>query len=176
MTYIARSEIRCRLCGSLSRHRVLLSSNTFVGTDDLDGRPPGMLRRTMNLWVQRCPECGYCATDLSDDVADAMPVSRVLGYDDVSVTLEAPVTAPPSDWSNRRRDLLRSVLTSKVYQGQLHDLSFPKLRTPSCVSRYLLRPKSGTLTRHSEHCTPPGFAMTRRDSNGPITVELGSST
>jgi hypothetical protein len=127
MTRIARSEIRCRLCGSLSRHRVLLSSNTLFGTDDLDGRPPGMLRRTMKLWVQRCPECGYCATDLSNDAGDEIPVSRVLDYDGVSVTLEAPVTAPPSDGSDRRRNFLRSVLKSSGYQGQLHNRSSPKL-------------------------------------------------
>lgn len=127
MTRIARKDVTCRLCGTEDRQTILQSSNTFGGSEGLDGRPAGMLRRTMKFWVQRCKRCGYCATDLSDGAGDDVPVSRVLAYDGVSVTLEEPVTGPPSGWSSRRGDLLRSVVKSQAYNAQLHNLSFPKL-------------------------------------------------
>ena len=44
---------------------MLMSTNAF-GSPDLDLRPPGMQRDTMNLWVQECPACGYVSADISD--------------------------------------------------------------------------------------------------------------
>jgi hypothetical protein len=40
---------------------------------ELDGRPIGMYRDTMECWVQECPnpECGYCAPDLEVDLPNA---------------------------------------------------------------------------------------------------------
>ena len=41
------------------------STNAF-GSPDLDTRPPVMQRSTIYYWIQRCPSCGYCSSDLSE--------------------------------------------------------------------------------------------------------------
>ncbi len=58
-------EIKCRVCGELSPHNVLTSTNSF-GSPDLDLRPPQMRRGTMPYWVQKCPYCGYVATSIKE--------------------------------------------------------------------------------------------------------------
>lgn len=42
-----------------------ISSTISFGSPDLDTRPPEMKRSTIFAWVQRCPDCGYCASDVS---------------------------------------------------------------------------------------------------------------
>lgn len=74
MTRMQKAAVTCLVCQTESSHTVLLSSNTFGGLPDIDGRPPSMLRGTMDLWVQRCPLCGYCATDLGRERRAALPV------------------------------------------------------------------------------------------------------
>lgn len=56
----------CAVCGNTSEYNVLMSTNAF-GSMDLDTRPPQMKRGTMNYWVQRCPDCGYVSTNVSDE-------------------------------------------------------------------------------------------------------------
>jgi len=58
----------CPLCLARSQHERLLSSNR-LGSPDLDLRPPGMIRDTINLWLIECPECGYVSTG-EDSVPD----------------------------------------------------------------------------------------------------------
>lgn len=53
------------MCGKESEFSVLTSTNCF-GSPDLDLRPAQMQRSTMNLWVQRCPECGFVSEQVSD--------------------------------------------------------------------------------------------------------------
>jgi hypothetical protein len=65
MTTFGADNIRCAHCGEVSEHMVLGSSNTFLGSPDLDLRPAEMYRSTMSMWVQRCPTCDYCAPDIS---------------------------------------------------------------------------------------------------------------
>lgn len=61
-----REESRiCVLCGKSSTQTILTSTNTF-GPSDLDSRPPEMARSTINMWIQRCPSCYYCAPDISE--------------------------------------------------------------------------------------------------------------
>ena len=57
--------MRCAVCGSEHTYHVLGSTNQF-GPSDLDLRPPEMMRSTMHLWVQQCPDCGYVARDVSE--------------------------------------------------------------------------------------------------------------
>ncbi len=64
MTTIRAEEIRCAVCGTVHQYTVLSSTNA-MGSWDIDGRPPEMMRSTISLWVQRCPSCGYCAPDVS---------------------------------------------------------------------------------------------------------------
>jgi len=42
-----------------------IASTISIGSPDLDTRPPEMKRSTIFAWVQRCPDCGYCSSDLS---------------------------------------------------------------------------------------------------------------
>jgi len=65
MTTLYEEKIRCALCNSENEFTGIGSTNTFLGSPDLDTRPPEMQRSTIFAWVQRCPECGYCASDVS---------------------------------------------------------------------------------------------------------------
>jgi len=65
MTTLSEEEVECCACGTESIHMSIRSTNTF-GSPDLDTRPPEMQRSTIYLWIQRCPSCGYCSSDLSE--------------------------------------------------------------------------------------------------------------
>lgn len=64
MTTIIPMESECSLCGTRSEQFV---AGRLVddGLPDLDSRPPEETRSSIIFWVQRCPQCGYCATDIS---------------------------------------------------------------------------------------------------------------
>ena len=64
MTTLYKEKTRCSVCGAESGYDVIGSTNAF-GSPDLDSRPPEMKRSTIFAWVQRCPECGYCASNVS---------------------------------------------------------------------------------------------------------------
>jgi hypothetical protein len=63
MTTIFMNEITCGFCGKKGEHEIIGSTNTF-GSMDLDTRPPAHMRYTINTWVQRCPHCGCCASNI----------------------------------------------------------------------------------------------------------------
>ncbi len=67
MSSFGMLEYTCAVCGSTKNYNVLMSTNTFGGTMDLDTRPPEMQRSTMDLWVHECPNCGYVAGEVSDE-------------------------------------------------------------------------------------------------------------
>lgn len=71
MTSYSKETLRCCCCGRTSGHTVLMSTNSMGGSPDLDQRPPGMVRSTVESWLQECPYCGYVAWDISygDDKA-----------------------------------------------------------------------------------------------------------
>jgi hypothetical protein len=64
MTTFFTTTKRCGNCGAEDRYQELGSSNSF-GSPDLDQRPPGMMRDTLSLGVQRCGACGYCDEDVA---------------------------------------------------------------------------------------------------------------
>jgi hypothetical protein len=64
MTTFAEESIQCGACGRVFTHNAIASTNAF-GSPDLDTRPPEMQRSTMPAWVQRCPSCDHCATQVS---------------------------------------------------------------------------------------------------------------
>ena len=64
MTTYYEKEIICAICKNKSTYEMTSSFNAF-GSCDLDTRPPEMQRSTMQYWTQRCPDCGYCAIDIS---------------------------------------------------------------------------------------------------------------
>ncbi|MBM3149469.1 MAG: DUF2225 domain-containing protein [Chloroflexi bacterium] len=58
-------EIRkCCICKEESEQVILTSTSAF-GSMDLDTRPPALQRFTIDTWVQRCPSCGYCASEIN---------------------------------------------------------------------------------------------------------------
>jgi hypothetical protein len=74
MTTLYEEKARCAVCGTETEYTGIGSTNSF-GSPDLDTRPPEMKRSTIFAWVHRCPECGYCASDVS--VATHQAKSRV---------------------------------------------------------------------------------------------------
>ena len=69
MTTMYEKEVKCCVCGTNSNHEVVGSSYSH-GSSDLDTRPPEMTRSTIYYSIQRCPSCGYCASDLSECSGD----------------------------------------------------------------------------------------------------------
>jgi hypothetical protein len=63
MTLIDFIEAKCVVCGAKDKYYEAMSTNAF-GYPDLDTRPPEMARSTLQLDVQRCKNCGYCASDI----------------------------------------------------------------------------------------------------------------
>jgi hypothetical protein len=72
-------DATCAVCGTTSQHSELGSTNT-MGPPDLDLRPAPMARWTLAQQIQRCPECGYCARDISVDSGSAREVARNEAY------------------------------------------------------------------------------------------------
>lgn len=65
MTTMRERTCKCFVCGTKRNYRILTSTNSF-GSMDLDTRRPGMIRHTMSLWAQECPNCGYVASDIDE--------------------------------------------------------------------------------------------------------------
>jgi len=79
MTLPYESEDTCAVCGVVSEHTHLLSTNSY-GAPDLDGRPPEMERSTIEWSIHRCPECGYCAPNIGQVIAGAAEVVNAQAY------------------------------------------------------------------------------------------------
>nr|MDO8080292.1 hypothetical protein [Candidatus Freyarchaeota archaeon] len=75
MTKFSEVEKKCALCREESTQRIFTSTNAF-GSLDLDMRPPEMERSTINLWIETCPSCGYCVSDISKRIEKASEVVR----------------------------------------------------------------------------------------------------
>jgi hypothetical protein len=65
MTTYYKEIKQCSVCGAENEYAGIGSTGTF-GSQDLDTRPPERKRSTIDAWVQRCPDCGYCAVDVSE--------------------------------------------------------------------------------------------------------------
>jgi hypothetical protein len=78
-TTIDEVEKVCALCQTTSTQIVVVSTNQ-MGYSDLDRRPPEMMRSTIVYWVQECPQCGYCHTDISEAVGSAAVTVKTDAY------------------------------------------------------------------------------------------------
>ena len=58
-------ECKCSICEAENTYQSITSTNAF-GSPDLDLRPPEMQRSTMPYWIQKCPNCGYVSSEVSD--------------------------------------------------------------------------------------------------------------
>lgn len=83
MTTIVDNKIICSVCNHKSTHDKIGSTN-FSGSPDLDTRPPERLRSTIIYEIQRCPNCGYCASHLSDQLNEA---KEVIASDEYKIQL-----------------------------------------------------------------------------------------
>jgi len=93
MTTLYRKKIQCSLCKVTSEFTGIGSTNTFFGSEDLDTRPPEMMRSTMHTWVRRCPHCGYCAPDISLSVPETESIVKSKEYTDQLKDFEYPELA-----------------------------------------------------------------------------------
>jgi hypothetical protein len=79
MFKIMEIETECSLCGQPSLQKAITSPDR-AGLPDLDTRPPENLRSSLPFWVQRCPNCGYCAPDIDREYPLATYVVRQASY------------------------------------------------------------------------------------------------
>jgi hypothetical protein len=75
MTILFNSEKKCSICGEVSSHYEVGSTNRF-GSPDLDTRPPEMERSNIGALILTCPKCGYCAPDLSITTNNSLKVIK----------------------------------------------------------------------------------------------------
>lgn len=79
MTMIHLNSCRCAVCGTEEVYTIIRSTNAF-GAPDLDTRPSQMARSTIHAWVQRCPKCGYCSSDITTAPSQAASLVRSPKY------------------------------------------------------------------------------------------------
>lgn len=94
MTTTMNVPVVCGVCQATSEHETLASTNT-MGYCDLDTRPAPMKRWTMACWIQRCPQCGHCAPDLSQPTPGAAEVVRSEAYGRKLASSGLPASAVP---------------------------------------------------------------------------------
>lgn len=92
MTQIIRKNFQCAICGHLSTHDVILSMH-YTEWPDLDGRQTDMREAYFSASIQRCPSCGYCATDISKASANAKELVYSPDYCNQSENPDFPLLA-----------------------------------------------------------------------------------
>ena len=73
--------VPCASCGTETEITKFLSTHS-IGSGDLDMRSAGMHGLILSAQVQRCPGCGYCASDVSVVYPDAQAVISSQEYRD----------------------------------------------------------------------------------------------
>jgi len=84
--------VRCAICGEMSSQNVLASTSTF-GPPDLDLRPQGPARWSLQFRVQCCPRCGYCAESIGQRTPRAGRTVASVIYRDVLQNARMPLLA-----------------------------------------------------------------------------------
>jgi hypothetical protein len=82
MTTMREIDVRCAVCGVLSRKAELTRPAAF-GPPDLDLRPNGPARWALPFSVQRCEACGYCAHSIGQAPPGAGEVVESTVYREV---------------------------------------------------------------------------------------------
>jgi hypothetical protein len=65
METIFPEEVECGLCGVISMQFIAPLAGKQMGLPDLDTRPAYMSTIALGNRIQHCPNCGYCAPDIS---------------------------------------------------------------------------------------------------------------
>ena len=92
MTTMREIDVRCAVCGTLSRKAELTSTSSF-GPPDLDLRPQGPARWALEFEVQRCDTCGYCARSIGQAPPDARALVESVVYREVLQRSKLPKLA-----------------------------------------------------------------------------------
>ena len=80
MTKIELEQIKCYVCRKTSEHSILVSIS-YYRLPDLDTRPRTIENSSyLNLWIQECPFCGYCFSNISQRTRRAKRVVRSKKY------------------------------------------------------------------------------------------------
>jgi pentatricopeptide repeat protein len=73
-------DMTCAICGETNEFPVMASTSSS-GYSDLDTRPAPVQRYSMWLWIRRCPNCGYCSSDI-ESAPDVDAVKEIIESDD----------------------------------------------------------------------------------------------
>jgi hypothetical protein len=92
VTTFTEVDVRCAVCGELARVAELTSTSSF-GPPDLDLRPQGPARWALELEIQRCGACGYCAPELGKAPPGAAEVVRSALFETARTRTELPGAA-----------------------------------------------------------------------------------
>jgi hypothetical protein len=92
MTTFMPVFVHCAVCGAESQQHVLASTSTF-GPPDLDLRPNGPARWALELQIQHCPSCGYCANRIGERAPGTRRTVASPIYRDVLENARMPVAA-----------------------------------------------------------------------------------
>lgn len=92
MTIISPIEVECAVCGETSEHREIMSTSAS-GSPDLDTRPPQMERSTIYYWIQHCPTCHYCSTNISECDSRTRELVKSAEYQSVAQSSGIPINA-----------------------------------------------------------------------------------
>ncbi|MBZ0181773.1 MAG: DUF2225 domain-containing protein [Melioribacteraceae bacterium] len=76
MTTIIPQVVSCIICGTKNDIFNLASTNSF-GSPDLDYRPAGMARYILIYEVQTCINCGFSASNISDDFKEYLSKNKI---------------------------------------------------------------------------------------------------
>lgn len=92
MTEIFEEQKKCVLCGKISEHPEMLSMSS-CDLPDLDMRPAEVARSSIDMWIQTCPLCGYCAPDISELIEKSSEVVSSDSYKQQLYNTEFPKLA-----------------------------------------------------------------------------------
>jgi hypothetical protein len=67
MPTIDKIKAVCAICGNESKQTILTSSSSF-GPPDLDFRPSAPAKIMNKYLIHKCPKCGYCNNNLSEEI------------------------------------------------------------------------------------------------------------
>jgi hypothetical protein len=79
MSFSDWQPIRCAVCGEVSEHMTLASTDS-PGPPDLDTRPAETMRSSLQFWILECPNCRYAAPSIATAAAGAAELVRKNEY------------------------------------------------------------------------------------------------
>jgi len=74
-----KAIVTCAVCGTRSEQPIVTRASE-TAPPDLDTGPPFDLEPGLSTWVQRCPQCGYCAEKISQSPGDVQAILESSQY------------------------------------------------------------------------------------------------